>query len=54
MLLSNIIPTEALGEPSTEYTAYYDYRDDEIEVVDEVRFNRYINLVLSEDGEGND
>jgi PP-loop superfamily ATP-utilizing enzyme len=32
------------GEPSSEYTAYYDYRDDEIEAVDETRFNRFVNL----------
>ena len=40
-------PLVLWGEPSTEYTAYYDYRDDEIEVVDEVRFNRYINLGIT-------
>ena len=46
-------PLVLWGEPSTEYTAYYDYRDDEIEVVDEVRFNRYINLgINAEDMKG--
>lgn len=46
-------PLVLWGEPSTEYTAYYDYRDDEIEVVDEVRFNRYINLgITAEDMRG--
>ncbi len=38
------------GEPSSEYTAYYDYRDDAIEEVDESRFNRFVNLgITSED-----
>ena len=46
-------PLVLWGEPSTEYTAYYDYRDDEIEVVDEQRFNRYINLgITAEDMRG--
>jgi N-acetyl sugar amidotransferase len=41
------------GEPSSEYTAYYDYQDDEIEQVDETRFNRYINLgITAEDMHG--
>lgn len=41
------------GEPSTEYTSYYDYRDDEIEVVDETRFNRFVNLgITAEDMQG--
>ncbi|MFQ5890820.1 MAG: N-acetyl sugar amidotransferase [Gemmatimonadota bacterium] len=35
------------GEPSSEYTAYYDYRDDEVEQVDETRFNRYVNLGIT-------
>jgi N-acetyl sugar amidotransferase len=35
------------GEPSSEYTAYYDYRDDEIEEVDETRFNRFVNLGIT-------
>ena len=42
-------PLVLWGEPSTEYTAYYDYRDDEIEQVDELRFNRYINLGITAD-----
>jgi N-acetyl sugar amidotransferase len=35
------------GEPSSEYAAYYDYRDDAVEMVDEKRFNRYINLGIT-------
>ena len=31
------VPLIIWGEPSSEYTAYYDYRDDEIEEVDEER-----------------
>ena len=41
------------GEPSSEYTAYYDVKDDQIEEVDETRFNRFINLgVTAEDMAG--
>jgi len=41
------------GEPSSEYTAYYDYRDDAVEEVDETRFNRFINLgITAEDMAG--
>lgn len=41
------------GEPSSEYTAYYDYRDDAIEEVNETRFNRFINLgITAEDMAG--
>ncbi len=41
------------GEPSSEYTAYYDYKDDQIEEVDETRFNRFINLgITAEDMAG--
>jgi N-acetyl sugar amidotransferase len=41
------------GEPSSEYTAYYDYKDDQIEEVDETRFNRYVNLgITAEDMAG--
>lgn len=41
------------GEPSSEYTAYYDYRDDAIEEVDETRFNRFVNLgITAEDMHG--
>lgn len=41
------VPLIFWGEPSTEYTAYYDYEDDEIEFVDEKRFNRYTNLGIT-------
>lgn len=37
------------GEPSAEYTAYYSYQDNEIETVDEERFNKIINLGISAD-----
>jgi N-acetyl sugar amidotransferase len=41
------------GEPSSEYTAYYDYEDDDIEEVDETRFNRFVNLgITAEDMKG--
>lgn len=40
-------PLVIWGEPSSEYTAYYDYRDDVIEEVDEARFNRYVNLGIT-------
>lgn len=46
-------PLLVWGEPSSEYTAYYDIKDDQIEEVDETRFNRFINLgVTSEDMAG--
>lgn len=46
-------PLVMWGEPSSEYTAYYDYRDNEIEEVDEVRFNRFVNLgITAEDMAG--
>lgn len=41
------VPLVIWGEPSSEYTAYYDYQDDEIEEVDETRFNRFINLGIT-------
>ena len=41
------IPLIFWGEPSAEYTAYYNY--DEKENVDETRFNRYINLGINAD-----
>lgn len=41
------VPLVLWGEPSSEYTAYYDYQDDEIEEVDETRFNRFINLGIT-------
>lgn len=47
------VPLIFWGEPSSEYTAYYDYRDDEIEKVDETRFNRFVNLgITAKDIEG--
>jgi N-acetyl sugar amidotransferase len=46
-------PLIVWGEPSSEYTAYYDYRDNEVEEVDETRFNRFINLgITAEDMAG--
>lgn len=46
-------PLVIWGEPSSEYTNYYDYRDDEIEYVDETRFNRFTNLgITAEDMRG--
>ena len=39
------IPLVLWGEPSSEYTSYYDYSD--VELVDEVRFNRIVNLGIS-------
>lgn len=41
------VPLVLWGEPSSEYVAYYDYRDDEIEEVDATRFNRYVNLGIN-------
>jgi len=41
------VPLVFWGEPSSEYTAYYDYRDNEIEEVDELRFNRFVNLGIT-------
>lgn len=47
------VPLVLWGEPSSEYTAYYDYREDEIECVDEARFNRFVNLgITAEDMHG--
>ena len=47
------VPLVFWGEPSSEYTAYYDYRENDIEQVDEVRFNRYVNLgITAEDMRG--
>jgi hypothetical protein len=47
------VPFIIWGEPSSEYTAYYDYRDDQIEEVDETRFNRFVNLgITAEDMAG--
>lgn len=39
------IPLVLWGEPSSEYTSYYDYS--EVELVDEDRFNRIVNLGIS-------
>jgi N-acetyl sugar amidotransferase len=39
------VPLIFWGEPSAEYTSYYDYNQPE--EVDEKRFNRYINLGIS-------
>lgn len=41
------VPLVMWGEPSSEYTQYYDYEDDEIEQVDETRFNRFVNLGIT-------
>jgi N-acetyl sugar amidotransferase len=41
------IPLIFWGEPSSEYTAYYDYEQEE--EVDEKRFNRYVNLGINAD-----
>lgn len=41
------VPLVFWGEPSSEYTQYYDYREDEIEEVDETRFNRFVNLGIT-------
>ena len=39
------IPLIFWGEPSAEYTSYYSY--DQVEEVDEKRFNRFVNLGIS-------
>lgn len=41
------VPLLIWGEPSAEYTAYFDY--DDIEEVDEKRFNRFVNLGITAD-----
>lgn len=41
------VPLVFWGEPSSEYTQYYDYKEDEIEEVDETRFNRFVNLGIT-------
>ena len=47
------VPLIFWGEPSSEYTAYYDYRDDQVEEVDEEKFNRSTNLgITAEDRSG--
>jgi N-acetyl sugar amidotransferase len=47
------VPFIVWGEPSSEYAAYYDYNNEELEEVDETRFNRFINLgITAEDMAG--
>jgi N-acetyl sugar amidotransferase len=47
------VPLVFWGEPSSEYTQYYDYKDNAIEEVDETRFNRFTNLgITAEDMHG--
>ncbi len=47
------VPLVLWGEPSSEYTAYYDYKDNVVEEVDESRFNRFVNLgITAEDMRG--
>ena len=47
------VPLVLWGEPSSEYTAYYDYKDNAVEEVDETRFNRFVNLgITAEDMRG--
>ncbi|MBW8308970.1 MAG: N-acetyl sugar amidotransferase [Candidatus Paracaedibacteraceae bacterium] len=41
------VPLIFWGEPSAEYTAYYNYSDNEIEEVDEERFNKFTNLGIT-------
>lgn len=41
------VPLVFWGEPSAEYTAYYQYSDDQIEEVDEERFNKFTNLGIT-------
>ena len=43
--LEKKVPLIFWGEPSAEYTSYYSY--DQVEEVDEKRFNRYVNLGIS-------
>lgn len=43
------VPLIFWGEPSSEYTAYYDYKDSALEMVDEKRFNRFVNLGITAD-----
>ncbi len=43
--LEKKVPLIFWGEPSSEYTSYYSY--DQVEEVDEKRFNRYVNLGIS-------
>jgi N-acetyl sugar amidotransferase len=41
------VPLVFWGEPSSEYTQYYDYAEGDIEQVDETRFNRFVNLGIT-------
>lgn len=51
--LRHQVPLVFWGEPSAEYTQYYDYKDGEVEEVDETRFNRFVNLgITAEDMRG--
>jgi len=51
--LQQHVPLIFWGEPSSEYTAYYDYRNDEIEEVDEEKYNRFSNIgITAEDMAG--
>lgn len=43
------VPLIFWGEPSAEYTAHYSYKDNEIETVDEERFNKIASLGISAD-----
>jgi N-acetyl sugar amidotransferase len=45
--LEKEVPLIIWGEPSSEYTAYFSYEQEE--QVDEKRFNRYVNLGISAD-----
>ena len=45
--LEKKVPLIFWGEPSAEYTAYFSY--DQMEEVDEKRFNRFVNLGISAD-----
>jgi len=41
------VPLIFWGEPSSEYTDYYNYKDNKIEEVNEERFNKFVNLGLN-------
>jgi N-acetyl sugar amidotransferase len=41
------VPLVFWGEPSAEYTQYYDYREGEQEEIDERHFNRVVNLGIT-------
>lgn len=43
--INSNVPLIIWGEPSAEYTAYYSY--EQVEEVDEKRFNRFVNLGIS-------